>query len=230
MSSVSQLLSVPYAINANSANSVDWTKVQNKPTIDGAETKISAGTNVSITGSGTIASPYVINSGSVGTSHYIGEIFGGGIIFYIDNTGQHGLICSLSDLSSSQIWSDVTNVLIGTTAQSSWDGLSNSNAIVAQASHTSSAAKLCLDYSVLGYDDWYLPAIWELNLMNHSIYQLNKILDSDSDNSTNGISSSNYWSSTEIDNNSARFWMMNRGYASTLEKTNLYYVRAVRRF
>lgn len=33
LSSVSQLLSVPYAINANSANSIDWVKIQNKPII-----------------------------------------------------------------------------------------------------------------------------------------------------------------------------------------------------
>lgn len=33
LSSVSQLLSVPYAINANSANSIDWAKVQNKPSL-----------------------------------------------------------------------------------------------------------------------------------------------------------------------------------------------------
>lgn len=31
LSSISQLLSVPYALNANSANSVDWSNVQNRP-------------------------------------------------------------------------------------------------------------------------------------------------------------------------------------------------------
>jgi hypothetical protein len=33
LSSISQLLSVPYALNANSVNSIDWSKVQNKPTL-----------------------------------------------------------------------------------------------------------------------------------------------------------------------------------------------------
>ena len=244
LSSVSQLLSVPYAINANSANSIDWAKVQNKPsffsgnyndltnkpTLDGAETKITAGTNVTITGTGTVASPYVINSSNSGTSHYVGELYGGGVVFYVDNSGQHGLVCSLNDLSTSQEWSNVNNVLIGITAQSTWDGLSNSNSIVSQVNHTSSAAKLCVDYTVSGYDDWYLPAIWELNLMSQSIFQINRILESDSDNTTTGISSGYYWSSTERDNLVAGFWLMNRGYASTLEKTNLHYVRAARRF
>jgi hypothetical protein len=46
----SQLLSVPYALYAKTAG------------VDGSETIINAGTNVSVTGSGTEASPYVINS------------------------------------------------------------------------------------------------------------------------------------------------------------------------
>lgn len=48
---VSQFLSVPYALYAAKAN------------VDGSETKIIAGTNISVTGSGTIASPYVIGNG-----------------------------------------------------------------------------------------------------------------------------------------------------------------------
>lgn len=36
--------------------------IQNKPTINGSETKVTAGTNITVTGSGTIASPYIVNS------------------------------------------------------------------------------------------------------------------------------------------------------------------------
>lgn len=42
--------------------------------IDGSETKLTAGTNISITGSGTVGSPYVINSSSSGTSLTFAEI------------------------------------------------------------------------------------------------------------------------------------------------------------
>ena len=31
-------------------------------------------------------------------SHYIGEIFGGGIVFYVEENGKHGLIASASDV------------------------------------------------------------------------------------------------------------------------------------
>jgi len=44
----------------------DWSQILNKPAIpvaaDGSETKLLAGTNITVTGAGTIASPYVVNS------------------------------------------------------------------------------------------------------------------------------------------------------------------------
>ena len=39
-----------------------------------------------------------------GSYRYIGESYGGGIIFYLDSTGQHGLICSPFDLSAKATW------------------------------------------------------------------------------------------------------------------------------
>jgi hypothetical protein len=47
---VSQFMSVPYALYSEKAN------------VDGSETKIVAGTNTMVTGTGTIANPYVINN------------------------------------------------------------------------------------------------------------------------------------------------------------------------
>lgn len=48
---VSQLLSVPYALYSETAGNAD-----------GSETKIQAGTNITVTGNGTIPTPYIINS------------------------------------------------------------------------------------------------------------------------------------------------------------------------
>lgn len=84
-------------------------------------------------------------SGAGSTGHYIGELVGGGVVFWVDATGQHGLIASMIDLNTACAWSNVTTTLIGPAAQSDWDGISNSNTIVSQSGHTSSAAKICLD-------------------------------------------------------------------------------------
>jgi prophage DNA circulation protein len=68
---------------------------------DGSETKVTAGTNVTITGAGTTASPYIINSTASGSgTHYLGEEYLGGIIFNLYTTSdgtQHGLIVSKTE-------------------------------------------------------------------------------------------------------------------------------------
>lgn len=51
------------------ATSGNYNDLTNKPVLDGSETKVTAGTNVTVTGAGTTASPYVINAnGSTGSS------------------------------------------------------------------------------------------------------------------------------------------------------------------
>ena len=38
------------------------------------------------------------------TKHTVGEKYGGGIVFYVDSTGQHGLIAAERDLSGKYTW------------------------------------------------------------------------------------------------------------------------------
>lgn len=40
----------------------------------------------------------------------VGDKFGGGIIYYIDSTKEHGLICSLKDLSAGSTWADAIKI------------------------------------------------------------------------------------------------------------------------
>jgi hypothetical protein len=119
------------------------------------------------------------NSGGGNFNHYIGEEFGGGVVFHLwkDAQGQeHGLIVDKVDLSTAQEWSNVYDVEIGVSAQSTWDGLSNSNAIVNQPGHTGSAAALCLNSTNGGQTDWYLPSIDELSLLWHARFNVNRSL------------------------------------------------------
>ena len=59
---------LPLATPLSGNNNVEAALVylDNKPAADGSETKINAGTNVTITGSGTIADPYVVNASGGG--------------------------------------------------------------------------------------------------------------------------------------------------------------------
>lgn len=196
----SQLLSVPYALYAKTA-----------------ETAVS--------GTGNLI-------------HYIGELYGGGIVVAVGKVAgvEHGLIASLTDVASLVLWSDMSG-LIGAAAQSPIDGQANTNAILLQ-SPTAPPALACADYSItvggVKYDDWYLPAIWELNQCYNAAFIVNSIL-----GPTNGFQFISYWSSTETAGGGANAWfqLFDTGYSNYGLKLgdgglhpNLYSVRAVRKF
>ena len=196
---------------------------------DGSETKVTAGVNVTVTGTGTIASPYVVNASN---NHYVGQLYGGGIVFWVDNTAQHGLIVSLVDVNTYSVWSNVYEV-IGPTAQSTWNGQGNTTAIIGQSGHTTSAAQLCdvytnANYSTGIYSDWYLPAIDQLSLIYNARYILNKNIETVPGANVLG-NGAYYWSSTEYDAYYVWSYIFN-GSSNIYDKGSFYWVRAVRAF
>jgi hypothetical protein len=162
----------------------------------------------------------------------------GGVIFhrYLDGTNENYLVVAITDQSAPQVWSNIDNVSIGPTAQSNWNGLTNSNAIVAQSGFTNGAALACLNYSVGSVNDWYLPAIDELNLLYNNRFNVNRTLSGFSSFGSiigaTQIGYDYYWSSTEVDTflGSAWFSHFYSGYANTTSKNSILYVRAVRKF
>ncbi|MEO6405797.1 MAG: hypothetical protein ABIY51_14985, partial [Ferruginibacter sp.] len=71
--------------------------------INGSEGQ--AGQVLQSTGAGT--APTWISSATV---HYIGESYGGGIVFYVYDNGQHGLIAATADQSTGIQWANNTNI------------------------------------------------------------------------------------------------------------------------
>ena len=70
------------------------------------------------------------NSSNAVAAFQIGQAYNGGIIFYIDGSGQHGLIVSTADLldnnQSAQIsWKKGPNVVTGATGVAVGTGASN---------------------------------------------------------------------------------------------------------
>jgi len=121
----------------------------------------------------TIATTF-ISIASFAQNHAIGEKFGGGIVFYVDGTGQHGLIAATKDQGTDIKWyNGVMRDWDSTLVTSVGAGASNTAKIVATQNKDNPkgifAAKLCADYSVtvdgVTYDDWYLPSIAELELL-----------------------------------------------------------------
>lgn len=167
-------------------------------------------------------------------THFVGEIFQGGIIVYVWKVGsvEHGLIASLTDLSAGMIWTTTgyQSITVPSASLSPIDGLANSNAIIAQAGGgINYAAGLCRAYSAPGdgnVSDWYLPSAWELNQCYNSAFVVNNVL-----GAANGFQNAYYWSSTEYSNNAA--WLQYFGVGNTtngLKSNATYRVRAVRKF
>ena len=168
-------------------------------------------------------------AGTGGFTHYLGEEFGGGVIFHLWRDAQgveHGLIVDKIDLSTGAIWSNLAG---SASAQSTWDGLGNSNAIVGQSGHTTSAAALCLNSTNSGQNDWYLPSIDELSLLWHCRFNVNKSL-SAIGGATELSFLNSYWTSSEYNNSYSSLFRFFDGYSGISTKGTQYPVRAIRQF
>ena len=207
-------------------SAINWA---NGPFYIHTETDLKGGSNYTISGISQLLSvPYALHAKTTdsGYRHYIGELFGGGIVVAVwkENGVEKGLIASLTDVSASAQYSSVADKLIGTQAQSPNDGQTNTTAIVAQGD-VSGAAYLCKNYSGGGFKDWYLPSAWELSQCFNSALVINTVL-----GPANGFKFASYWSSSEVNYFNSVSFHFNLGFMNSNTKINDFRVRAVRRF
>ncbi len=152
----------------------------------------------------------------------IGSHFGGGIVFDVDDSGEHGLIAAPHDQTTNKVrwgWNGITNAL------SVDNGQLNTKRIVAfheaRKNKQFCAAKYCDTLSIGGYNDWYLPAINEL----HKLYKLRHVL--------GGFLAGDYCSSTEYGKKDAyhiHFKPHKRVEFYYNKVDEDYFVRCIRRF
>jgi hypothetical protein len=184
------------------------------------------GTNYTISGTSQLLSvPYALYAKTAGGSHYIGESYGGGIVFYVYDNGQHGLIASTADQSTGIRWSGGSFTYTMAREDGVCAGKANTTIIIASQGYgdgATYAARVCGEYSVtigsVTYGDWYLPSKYELNLM----FLQKSIL--------GGFSNNAYASSTEIDNIGVWVQNLNSGGQDGGNKSLTFYVRAIRAF
>ena len=186
-----------------------------------------AGTNVTITG--TFPNQTIAAGGGGGTE--IGALIGGGIVVAVfnDNGVNKAVVASLTNLTTGLPWTISAfqgGPAIGATAQGFFNGLTNTNAIIAQTllpATTAYAAGIARLFAGGGFSDWYLPAQWELNMLYNSAAIVNKVL-----GSTDGFVQVAYWSSSENGATIGRRIEFSDGTQANVAKNNNLYVRAVR--
>jgi len=102
------------------------------------------------------------------TGLYIGKHHAGGIIFYIDASGNHGMVCTETDLGNAP-WGCQDTQMYTSTAFGS--GMQNTANIVAGCSDANIAAKICNDLVLNSYTDWYLPSLEELITLRSNLWE-----------------------------------------------------------
>ena len=175
------------------------------------------------------------------TSYSVGDLAQGGIVFWVDETGQHGLVVAVEDAAGSTAvdWNagDSTVTVGGphttlATGNGIYAGKMNTAIIIAAHAAVAYdgnnfAAKACNEYSYVQngveYADWYLPSKDELHLIKTSGVVVPSLY------------SYNYWSSTELGQHSAYVEVLGNyanNYDSHKQKntTEEVKVRAIRSF
>jgi hypothetical protein len=256
---VSQLLSVPYAIHAKTAENVpgdtdaDPTNEIQDISLVGHDLTLSGGSTLSLPDEvndadadpmNEIELPTGGNNGQVlttdGSGNYswtsievnstiynLGDFAHGGIVFWVNETGEHGLVCAKEDQNLAIQWynnsySDTRSMRVGV-----YGGSSNTERITNAQGNGYYAAYICSQYMGGDYGDWYLPSKGELNFMFQQKYIINAAA---TVNGGNEFASEAYWSSTELGNNGAWDQNFTSGIQANGDKADVNHVRAIRAF
>ena len=175
--------------------------------------------------------------------HFIGESYQGGMIFWVDDTGIHGLIAAKHDANDGVglQWKNGESgeKIVNARGVGIGSGQSNTRLIIAQQTIDyqpgNFAALAAANFSVLAdgttpcanqadqshicYGDWYLPSIYELDLMYRNLGEKGH------------FSPTTYWSSTEYGVSEAWLEAFQTGMQSLSDKSNASaLVRAIRAF
>ena len=157
----------------------------------------------------------------------------GGVIFYIDETLNHGLVVALNDNESGE-WGCSDEEILNANDSTLGSGYRNTLAILASDCEPAGISAIIAAYSASTFisedtliNDWYLPSIDELKLL----YQEREWID-DSLTVYNGkrFENTTYWSSTQSGTDKAKSLSFGNGSTKSSYKVSVNEVRSIRAF
>ncbi len=186
----------------------------------------------------------LVSVSSESSAARVGDSYGGGVVFFVDRTGEHGLIAAKEDITSiyedgygagmiagAFRWStgqykipkhvDYAEKRVCSTGTAIGSGAPNTKKILAKypaSDYPYTAAAVATAYRGGGFSDWFLPSREELN----QLYLHKSVVD--------GFVDNYYWSSSEQSADHAWFEYFGKGIKYTTNKTHVNHVRPVRAF
>ena len=186
----------------------------------------SGGMDYSITGiSQMLSVPYALYAETAGNSCSlsIGDTCEGGIIFYLDGSGCHGLVVKATDEPGNYQWSPL-DFNTWALATGIFGGAQNTKKAIFRAGQNNSTcpvASVCDNLISGGYNDWYLPSKDEVDMMYVNLHL----------QGLGGFDLNHYWSSSEVGHSTAWIQDFGSGLQNFIGKFNYgFNVRAVRAF
>jgi hypothetical protein len=141
-------------------------------------------------------------------AYQIGDYAFGGLIFYLDETGEHGLVAASSDFGNHE-WACNNENVYGAYDASIGAGESNTENIVNDLACYGdyTAAQFCYDLSTAGFSDWFLPSKDELSLIYTNLFVTGISEFSDNVHWSSTTSSSSYSWGHSFQNGTAGIYM-----------------------
>lgn len=235
----SELMSVPYALHANTAENVTNDMVDdadNDPYneielpaggLEGQVLTISGGIPQWVTPTAPASNiqdsldlgitPCQLTALGLPVDSLYGKTWAGGLIFYFDAFLCEGLVAAPTEQSVNAPWG-----CNGSQVAAFCSSGINHQFVFCQSpcSDPGSASEVCTGL-INGYNDWFLPTLAQLDLMYHHLF-LRGLGDFDQNEA--------YWSSTEVGNFNA--WLLSFGLGQHVDAAKIAtaHVRAVRAF
>ncbi|MDR0710858.1 MAG: DUF1566 domain-containing protein [Prevotellaceae bacterium] len=211
-----------------------------------------AGTGVYATGSSQLVNNTVADNRQLKLfTQQVGDIYEGGVVFYVNPEDRRGLVASLTEAPDSlkyKTWGENGQEVDG--ASNTEDGKENTAKIIAMQTITPAidakanntmaqidftlppdtirrAAHWCAEASNKSVSGWFLPSREQLKQLYVAKDAINPVL---SAKGATVLGNGYYWSSTQANAHEAWYVFFDNGETNTSLKSNVANVRAIREF
>lgn len=153
------------------------------------------------------------------TTHYIGEYYGGGVVFYVDEEGKHGLITTTIDKSTRKQQKSETFILTNPVRDGITTGKFNTERINVMKGEGANDAQEIDNQRNAILSEWYLPTRYDLIKM----YNNRAVLGGYTEFARG-------WKSTEVSSINQWFESFVTGGEFSNGKDDAVYIRVIREF